>query len=482
MRISEYLKLNKTQRELDFVDIDIINDTPLFIDPFLISKRIDKWSKDTHSSINNFFQYLISTVKAGDIKGAKNLFDYLREPKETGLGLSQGNKEGKGMGDSDTDRIFEKLINSKAIQSGLVEDLEDTVIFVEKIGPDKVSDMTTNIIRKHLVEYTQRQCKLLNIPLTADVPSGYFWNRKTMEWEQEHCDFLIIKGHKVLLVPKAIVCFKPSYTPQTYHQHFILNFLQSDHLRRNTGLVQTVVNRKGHVRKFVTKKSLKEKEAPFDKSYIRKFTIKNPSILEAYKKSANAITKPLDLKAFEDFNLTEFCDFLINRLQSIKYGNNSASEYHDLMIGLLDFLFYPELVCPQKEERIHDGRKRIDITFDNAAEQGFFFQLHQVKKIPCPYIIIECKNYKEDLKNPEIDQLSSRFAPNRGQFGIIACRQLDNEELFLKRCRDTYYDQRELVLFVTDVDITTSLEEYKKSNKTALHSILSNRMRKVFMS
>src|SRR5687767_8124418 len=132
MKISRHLRLNKTQRELDFVDIDITNDTPLFIDPFLISNRTDRWSQEAYSSINNFFQFLINTVKAGDINRAKKLFDNLREPKETGLGLSIDNKEGRGMGDTDTDRIFEKLINSKAIQSGLVEDLEDTVIFVEK--------------------------------------------------------------------------------------------------------------------------------------------------------------------------------------------------------------------------------------------------------------------------------------------------------------------------------------------------------------
>ena len=34
MRISEIFNLNKSQAELDFVDIDIEKDLPLFIDPF----------------------------------------------------------------------------------------------------------------------------------------------------------------------------------------------------------------------------------------------------------------------------------------------------------------------------------------------------------------------------------------------------------------------------------------------------------------
>lgn len=482
MKISKFLRLNKTQRELDFVDIDLRDDTPLFIDPMLIANKVDRWSQDAHTTIENFFHFLIVNVKAGRVDDAKVLFSYLGEPKETGLGLSLNSKDGNGMGEGDSERIFKKLITSKAIETGLVGDLEDTVIFVERIGRDKVSDMTTNIIRKQLLEYTQRQCRLHDIKLTADVPSGMYWDKAIMEWRQNLTECLVINDQKILLVPKSIVVYKPSYTPEKYHRHFVLNFLKADHLRRNTRLVQSRTTRKGVVTKFVTKKSLIESEAPFEKNFIRKFTLKNPKILEAYKKSAAAKVRSLDIKEFEDFNLTQFCDFLITRLKDIPTGTNHASEYHDLIIGITDFLFYPDLVCPQKEDKIHNGRKRIDLTFDNSATSGFFYLLHKAKGIPCSYIMFECKNYSEDLKNPELDQISGRFSPNRGKFGIITCRQLQDDNLFLERCKDTYYDQRGLILYITDSDLILALEGMKTGNKVVIDELLTTRMRKIIMS
>ena len=144
---------------------------------------------------------------------------------------------------------------------------------------------------------------------------------------------------------------------------------------------------------------------------------------------------------------------LIEQLRKINPGRPDASKYHRLITGILELIFYPDLICPCVEREINTGRKRIDINFDNAAINGFFYDLHTIRKIPCPYIITECKNYSEDPANPELDQLIGRFAVNtRGKFGMLLCRNINDINLFLNRCKDTLRDGHGLIIPLTNSD------------------------------
>jgi hypothetical protein len=129
-----------------------------------------------------------------------------------------------------------------------------------------------------------------------------------------------------------------------------------------------------------------------------------------------------------------------------------ATQYHLAVEQLLTALFYPALTSPKVEYPIHESRKRIDITYTNNARQGFFDWL-RLHNIPCRYIAVECKNYQADPANPELDQISSRFSPLRGQIGLLVCRTFKNRDLLMKRCRDTALDHRGYVIPVDDTDL-----------------------------
>lgn len=483
MKVSEIFNLKKTQHELDFVDIDPTKDKPVFIDPFFISTRQHSWCLDTSRTIRNFFQYAIDLIKAGKIEEARSIFINLNEPNETCFGMSKSLPQGRGVGSDDSRRIFESILESEAVVTGVVEDLEDTAIFIEGISRDKVSDMTTNIIKKHLTEYTQAQCRLWDIPLQQGVPTGFYWDAAQKDWDNVYTERLVVDGKPLLLVPKIAVSFYREYIDKKYYQHYVLNFLQNDHLQRQTALVRRRFNKRGQlVKEWVTKKDIQESEAPFSKEFLRDFTKKHPEVFQKFRSTKSKTVSPVENSELEHINISELVDFLIGSLQAIEPGPEEAGKYHKLIIGILELIFYPNLTNPVKEREINDGRKRIDITFDNAAPGGFFHSLHDIHKITSRYIFIECKNYSDDPKNPELDQLAGRFSVNSSNFGILVCRKVDDKELFIKRCRDLWKQKNELIIPLTDDDIIEMLKDIKSNKKHPEEKILTNLQREVILA
>src|SRR5262249_40544865 len=157
-------------------------------------------------------------------------------------------------------------------------------------------------------------------------------------------------------------------------------------LRRNTRLVQVRYNKKdGSIRRrFVTKKDLIREELPDEKELLANFTRKYPAIFEDFRKRAAANVEALPNSEFEKIDVNQLIDHLISKLKAVREGNNEAGKYHSLMTGILEFIFYPNLINPVKEREIDDGRKRIDISFDNGAPpDGFFYRLQHAFGIPC---------------------------------------------------------------------------------------------------
>jgi len=310
--------------------------------------------------------------------------------------------------------LYKRLSESRAAKTGFLKDLEDCQLIIPGINRDKISDVTTNIIRQQLAIYTKAQCDFYDIP-TSRVALGPLWNQHEGKWEKGYFDLPVHNGKKILLIPKAIVRYTLAYDYQDYYNHFVLNFLQEDEIHAGSSLVKTLKN--GN--KKVTKKDLKKKY-PLTKEFLYTFSRDNPSVLESYKNTKGITIAPLSSEEIEERNPESAqlhnLEHYKTLLSGISAGNDNASKYHNEIKGILTAIFYPSLIYPNKEERIHDERKRIDIVFSNADGKGFFFRLSN--QIPCPFVIFECKNYKADLENPELDQISGRFSPSRGQFGM----------------------------------------------------------------
>jgi len=296
---------------------------------------------------------------------------------------------------------------------------------------------------------------------------------------------LVVNGQPILLVPKSLVSRGIAYDFDRYHRHFVLNFVRREELANNGPHVRRRQPRKGQQvgDPYVTKSDMRKFVAPPDKDYVAEFTAKHPALFKEFKAFTTKNAKPLSNSQLNSTaDIGDLCAYLIDKLAGTPVGNADANNYHSLIIGILELLFHPNLTCPRKEVEINNGRKRIDLTFDNSARSGQFFDLHNIKKIACPYIMIECKNYGREVGNPELDQLAGRFSMNRGNFGMLLCRSVENYDRLIKRCQDFYRDKRELIVPMLDEDIVKILKAKSAApDSRPEEAFLADRIREVMM-
>jgi hypothetical protein len=166
-------------------------------------------------------------------------------------------------------------------------------------------------------------------------------------------------------------------------------------------------------------------------------------------------------------------DLLLKNLLSISPGNEGATEHERSIERLLTALFDPILIDPEVQVRHHEGRKRVDITYRNMGNAGFFAWLSTHYR--APYICVECKNYSKDVGNPELDQLAGRFSPVRGEFGLLICRKIDNITSLLKNCADAAFDRRGFIVPLDDADLRALIEEVVRENTSFEFSVIKER-------
>ena len=298
----------------------------------------------------------------------------------------------------------------------------------------------------------------------GNVAAGKFWDIGLEDWTSNYAELPVWNGSKILLVPKASVRFRLSLDSQEYYNHFVLNFLQAEHLEARSALVRTF---KKSGQRYVTKKSLKAIH-PYSKEELYRFTKAHPEVLELYKKIERREVGSIDELVNEDFNVSVFCEAMIASLSAISSGRKTADSFHSLMIGALEFIFYPHLIYPVKEKSINDRRKRIDITYTNAARSGFFFRLHTARQVASNMVMVECKNYASDLGNPEIDQLVGRFSINRGKLGLLVARTCGDRTALIARCRDVAQAGNGFVIPLFDDDIKQMLRAIQEKRRGAI--------------
>ncbi|KUO56034.1 MAG: hypothetical protein APF80_12395 [Alphaproteobacteria bacterium BRH_c36] len=141
-------------------DVSIINDLPLFIDPFLLFNSDKQEYQDLHDGIISYLVYLRDKAESGVASDAElQLWYCFPEVKQNWLGFSISGNSGSGLGldfaralHANLHRIFHDF-GEEQITTG--SHLEKVCLIANGVGRDSVSDFTTNLIKDFLCQYTQ---------------------------------------------------------------------------------------------------------------------------------------------------------------------------------------------------------------------------------------------------------------------------------------------------------------------------------------
>ncbi len=145
-------------------NVSLINDLPLFIDPFLLFGSKKEEYQELHTKILDYLTFLKKKSEEGvsDISQVKSWYLF-PEVRQNWFGYSKVGNGGSGLGEkfgkamsSSMHIVFDDLGKEKITQTS---HLEKAGLFEIGVGKDNISDFTTNLTKEFLLTYTENFTK-----------------------------------------------------------------------------------------------------------------------------------------------------------------------------------------------------------------------------------------------------------------------------------------------------------------------------------
>ena len=136
------------------LNVSLVADLPLFIDPFLLFHSKKPEYKQLHQEMIAYVAFLRNKAAAGPVPDSLLKAWYtFREVKQTWLGWSLEGNDGRGLGMKFA-RSLHKNLNRVFANFGeedvnVAAHIEKVCLFNSGVGRDNISDFTTNLIKKY---------------------------------------------------------------------------------------------------------------------------------------------------------------------------------------------------------------------------------------------------------------------------------------------------------------------------------------------
>ena len=210
------------------INVQLLCDLPLFIDPMLIFLNEKPQYQALHKNIIKYFAYLKDKAKQKlSDKEIKDLFSF-REIPNNWFGYSLEGNKGKALGDDFAYFLSHNINNALGTTYEIEEHFERIMLLNPGSGKDRISDMTVNLIKRFLAEYTEQFAKKY---IDGSLCHEFLVDRVKFNYEDERfisCSYILpaVKNKAgedefVLLTPADIVRVDE---PAINHKDFINSY------------------------------------------------------------------------------------------------------------------------------------------------------------------------------------------------------------------------------------------------------------------
>jgi hypothetical protein len=199
--------------EYDWFNPILEKDTLLFVDPFLVFSDKDETWRHSYDEIMRHFQSSFDLLARSKLNPKHQLYKRalalmeFPEPHEFRLGFASKNAAGSGNGPGLAAKVVEAM--SQAIKRGIqdIEHFEELGILISGINRDRISDITCNLLKPHLIRYTQDICRSFGVPMQVREIKHSRFDEMRSRWVDD--DFSVPvdpeTGNAILLVPKRFL-------------------------------------------------------------------------------------------------------------------------------------------------------------------------------------------------------------------------------------------------------------------------------------
>jgi hypothetical protein len=202
----------KSLEDYGALDISLVNDLPLFIDPFLLFNSKKSEYQQLHRQMIEYLTFLRDKCAKGSLsQGLIDAWFSFPEIKQNWLGYSLVGNAGRGLGSVFASALHNNL-NTVFQQFGYEEithgtHIEKLCLIKNGVGRDNISDFATNLIKGYLLEYTEKFA-VDNVKTEfrkqIAVPNAAF-NYASQSWQTRRFDLPWAYGDYVILTPKDLL-------------------------------------------------------------------------------------------------------------------------------------------------------------------------------------------------------------------------------------------------------------------------------------